>query len=183
VFWQGPRPFDARRAKEPIGMADHEITVATPEDITGILDLQEQNLRSNGGALSVPFSSAWFELAITDMPIIVARRENRVVGYLVSTPLTAQAHSPIIQAMLRAFPGSPGAYNYGPVCVSETERGRGLAGAMFQALRERLPARQGITFVRSDNHVSRRVHTRMGMQEVAEFTQDEGVYVVMAYVG
>src|SRR4051812_32877985 len=83
--------------------ADHEIAVATREDITGILELQEQNLRSNGGALSVPFSREWFEVAITDMPIIVARRDNRVVGYLVSTPLTAQTHSPIIQAMLRAF--------------------------------------------------------------------------------
>lgn len=164
-------------------MSEHEITVATPEDIPGILDLQEQNLRSNGGALSVPFSREWFETAITDMPIMVARRETRVVGYLVSTPLTAQAHSPIIQAMLRAFPGSPGAYNYGPVCVSETERGRGLAGAMFQALRERLPARQGVTFIRRDNAVSLKVHIRMGMQEVAEFTHDGGVYVVMACVG
>ena len=164
-------------------MADHEIAVAAREDIAGILDLQEHNLRRNGGALSVPFSREWFEGAIADMPIIVARRENRVVGYLVSTPLTAQAHSPIIQAMLRAFPGSSGAYNYGPVCVAETERGRGLAGAMFQALRERLPARQGVTFIRSDNHVSRRVHTRMGMQEVAEFTQDGDVYVVVAYAG
>jgi methylglyoxal synthase len=26
------------------------------------------------------------------------------VGYVVSTPLTAQAHEPIIQAMLRAYP-------------------------------------------------------------------------------
>lgn len=164
-------------------MADHEIALATREDITGILDLQEQNLRRHGGALSVPFSRSWFEAAITDMPIIVAVRESRVVGYLVSTPLTAQTHSPIIQAMLRAFPGSPGAYNYGPVCVAETERGLGLAGAMFEALRERLPARQGISFIRSDNHVSRKVHSKMGMEEVSEFTQDGDVYVVVAYVG
>jgi L-amino acid N-acyltransferase YncA len=164
-------------------MTDHEITVATREDIPGILDLQQRNLRSNGGALSVPFSRCWFEVAITDMPIIVARREKRVVGYLVSTPLAAQTHSPIIQAMLRAFPGSPGAYNYGPVCVAETERGRGLAGAMFQALRERLPARQGVTFIRRDNAVSLKVHSKMGMQEVAEFTQDGAAYVVVAYVG
>jgi L-amino acid N-acyltransferase YncA len=164
-----------------MGVADYEITVATPEDIPGILDLQERNLLSNGGALSVPFSGAWFESAIADMPIIVARSQGRVVGYVVSTPLTAQAHNPIIQAMLRAFPGSPGAYNYGPICVSETERGRGLAGLMFQALRERLPARQGFTFIRRDNTVSVKVHTRMGMRQVAEFTQDGVVYVVVAF--
>jgi hypothetical protein len=54
---------------------------------------------------------------------------------------------------------------------------------MFQALRERLPARQGVTFIRRDNAVSLKVHIRMGMQEVAEFTHDGGVYVVMACVG
>jgi L-amino acid N-acyltransferase YncA len=162
-------------------VADYEIAVATREDIPGILDLQEQNLLGNGGALSVPFSGEWFEAAIADMPIIVARSQGHVVGYLVSTPLTAQAHNPIIQAMLRAFPGSPGAYNYGPICVSETERGRGLAGLMFHALRKRLPARQGFTFIRRDNTVSVKVHTRMGMHEVAEFTQDGVAYVVVAF--
>jgi L-amino acid N-acyltransferase YncA len=166
-----------------MGMAGYEITVATADDIPGILDLQEHNLRSNGGALSVPFSGEWFEAAITDMPIIVAHSEGRVVGYLVSTPLVAQAHNSIIQAMLRAYPGSPGAYNYGPICVSESERGRGLAGAMFQALRTRLPAREGFTFIRHDNVVSLKVHTKMGMQKVAEFTQDGIAYVVVAYVG
>lgn len=163
--------------------ADHEIAVAISDDIAGILQLQEQNLRSHGGALSVPFSHDWFEAAIADMPIMVARRDNRVVGYLVSTPLTAQAHSPIIQAMLRAYPGAPGAYNYGPVCVAESERGQGLAGAMFEALRARLPERQGISFIRHDNHVSRKVHHRMGMQEVAEFSHGGDAYVVVAYVG
>jgi L-amino acid N-acyltransferase YncA len=167
-----------------MGITECEIAVATRDDVPGILDLQERNLRSNGGALSVPFSRQWFEAAaIADMPIIVARREGRVVGYVVSTPLTAQAHNPIVRAMLRAYPGSPGAYNYGPICVSESERGQGLAVAMFQALRVRLPAREGFTFIRRDNTVSVRVHTKMGMHEVAEFIQDGVVYIVVAYIG
>jgi L-amino acid N-acyltransferase YncA len=166
-----------------MGIEGYEITLATRDDIPGILDLQERNLRSNGGALSVPFSCEWFEAAITDMPIIVACSGGRVVGYVVSTPLTAQAHDPIIQAMLRAYPGSPGAYNYGPICVAESERGRGLAGAMFQALRVRLPAREGFTFIRRDNTASVKVHTKMGMKEVAAFTQGGVAYVVVAYVG
>jgi len=166
-----------------MGIAGCEIALATRDDIPGILDLQGRNMRSSGGALSVPFSRAWFEAAIDDMPIIVARSEGRVVGYAVATPLTAQAHDPIVQAMLRAYPGSPGAYNYGPICVAESERGRGLAGAMFQFLRLRLPAREGFTFIRRDNTVSLKVHTKMGMQEVAEFTQGGVAYVVVAYVG
>jgi L-amino acid N-acyltransferase YncA len=166
-----------------MGLAEYEIGVATGNDIAGITELQERNLRVSGGALSVPFSAGWFEAAIADMPIIVARKEGRVVGYVVSTPLEAQAHNSIVQAMLRAYPGSLGAYLYGPVCVSDSERGRGLAGAMFGALRARLPTREGFTFIRGDNSVSLKVHTKMGMREVAVFTQEDVGYVVVAYIG
>jgi len=162
---------------------DIDIGLATRDDIPGIVDLQDRNLRSRGGALSVPFSSAWFEAAVSDMPIIVARRHGRVVGYLVSSTLTAQAHAPIIQAMLKAYPGTPDAYNYGPICVDETERGRGVAAAMFQELRKRLPGREGITFIRRDNIVSLGVHTKLGMRQVVPFTLDDVVFVVLAYWG
>ena len=100
--------------------------------------------------------------------MIVARRDGRVVGYLVSSPYSAHADVAVVRAMLRAYPGSPGAYNYGPVCVAKSERGRGLAGAMFRALRERLPDRQGISFIRHDNTASLKAHKTMGMQQVAE---------------
>jgi L-amino acid N-acyltransferase YncA len=172
-----------RSAEGVMGVADCEIGSATGDDIAGILDLQDRNLRHNAGALSVAFSAAWFEAAIRDMPVIVARRAGHVVGYVVSTPLAAQAHEPIIRAMLRAYPGSPGAYNYGPICVAEGERGRGLAGAMVAALRQRLPGREGFTFIRADNTVSLQVHTKLGMRQVAEFTYAGVAYVVVAYIG
>ena len=41
-----------------------------------------------------------------------------------------------------AQPGSPGASFYDPICVAESERGRGLATALFVELRERLPGRE-----------------------------------------
>lgn len=166
-----------------MGVQGYEVTSATLDDIQAILDLQEQNLRINGGALSVRFSREWFEKAIVDMPIVVARSDENVVGYVVSTPLTAQAHEPIIQAMLRAYPGSPGAYNYGPICVAESHRGQGLALAMFEQLRAQLPGREGFTFIRADNVPSRNVHKKMGMQEVAEFALKDITYVVVAYQG
>ena len=166
-----------------MAISNYEIGLATRDDVTGILDLQERNLRSVGGALSVRFSRDWFEAAISDMPIIVARSDEQVVGYVVSTPLTAQAHDPIIQAMLRAYPGSPASYNYGPICVAENHRGRGLAVAMFEALKVRLPGREGFTFIRRDNMASLKIHAKMGMNEVAEFTHAGVTFVVVAYVG
>ena len=72
---------------------------------------------------------------------------------------------------------------YGPVCVAEEARGRGLAAAMFAALRARLPGREGVLFIRRDNAASLRAHERMGMREVAGFAHGGAEMAVLAYVG
>jgi L-amino acid N-acyltransferase YncA len=163
--------------------AGYDIGLATEGDIEGILDLQDRNQPDRGGTLSARFSRAWFEAAIAAMPVVVARREGRVVGYLVSSPLAAYAEVPVVRAMLAAYGGTPGAYVYGPICVEEAERGRGLAGAMFAELRAWLPGREGVLFIRRDNAASLKAHARMGMREVAEFTHGGAAFAVLSYVG
>jgi predicted GNAT superfamily acetyltransferase len=162
---------------------DVEIGLATATDVAGILDLQERNLRKNGGALSVPMSREWLAAAVGKMPIVVARRGRQIVGYVVSSSLADQSADPILDAMLQAHPGAPGAYVYGPICVAEGERGKGVARAMFDALRAELPGREGFTFIRADNAVSRKVHAGMGMREAATFSVNGVGYVVVAYSG
>jgi predicted N-acetyltransferase YhbS len=163
----------------------NEVGVATQQDVQGILDLQERNMRDKGGALSVRFAREWFAAAIADRAAIVARSNGRVVGYVVATPLalTKKANDPMLDEMLRVHPGSPGAYNYGPICVAEDHRGRGVALAMFKALKAQFPGREGFTFIRRDNAVSLAVHTKIGMKEVAGFTYGDAAYVVVAYIG
>jgi predicted GNAT family acetyltransferase len=82
--------------------------------------------------------------------------------------------------MLRAYPGSPGAYIYGPVCVAESERGRGIAAALFAAVRERTVGRECFTFIRRDNGLSLRAHARMGLREVAAFAHGGAELVVVS---
>jgi len=164
-------------------IAGIEIGLATADDVTGILDLQERNLRKNGGALSVPLRREWLDDAIGKMPIVVARRDRQIVGYVVSSSLADQSADPILDGMLQAHPGAPGSYVYGPICVAERERGQGVARAMFEELRAQLRGREGFTFIRADNAVSRKVHAGMGMREAATFTVDGVGYVVVAYVG
>jgi ribosomal protein S18 acetylase RimI-like enzyme len=156
------------------------IRLAAGADVPGILDLQACNLPDKGGLLSVGFPATWFEAAIAAMPVIVAARGSAVVGYLVSAPFPALMNVPIVQAMLRAYPGSPDGYLYGPICVAEAERGQGIAQAMFSALRAELPGREGIAFIRRDNVASLRAHRRMGMREVAEFDFDGVAHVIIA---
>src|SRR3712207_1011152 len=163
---------------------DCEIALAAAEDIAGILDLQERNQPERGGTLSARLPRTWLEAAVADMPVIVARRDGRVVGYLISASRQAYAGVPVVAAMLRAYPGAaPDAYVYGPVCVAEEARGLGLAGAMFSALRARVPVREGVLFIRRDNAASLRAHEKMGMREVAGFTHGGAEMAVLAYVG
>jgi L-amino acid N-acyltransferase YncA len=160
-----------------------EIRLATAVDVDAIVELQDANLLGRGGALSAAFSRAWFATAMVQMPVMVACRDGRVVGFLVSSPFAAHADVPIVQAMLRAYPGGAGAYLYGPICVAESERGRGLAARLFTALRKELRGREGILFIRRDNAASLGAHAKMGMREVAEFHHGGIAHVVLSYVG
>ena len=88
----------------------------------------------------------------------------------------------MVEAMLRSHPGaSPAAWVYGPGCVAEEARGRGLAAAMFAALRARLPGREGVLFIRRDNAASLRAQERMGMREVAGSALGGAEMAVLAY--
>ncbi len=107
-----------------------------------------------------------------------------MVGYLISAPRQAYAGVPVVTAMLRAYPvAASDAYVYGPVCVAEEARGRGLAAAMFAMLGGQLPGREGVLFIWRDKAASLRVHVRMGMREVAQFTCGGAEMVVLAYIG
>lgn len=159
------------------------IALATEDDIDAILDLQERNLPERGGTLSARLSRDWFKAAIAAMPVIVGRRKDVLIGYLVSSPLAAFADVPVVQAMLAAYRGACDAYVYGPVCVAETERGRGVANMMFASLRSRLPGREGVLFIRCDNTASLGAHASMGMRDVARFDHDGASFAVLSYLG
>ena len=172
----------SRRGDDVAGSA-YEIGLATRADIVGILELQEPNLRENGGALSVRFTAEDLEASLRDTPILVARRSGAIVGYLLSSSKASQAHVPIVQAMLRAYPGERDAYVYGPICVAESERGQDLPAELILALRERLPRREGLTFIRKDNVRSLRAHAKIGGREVAEFMHAGAAIAVISFAG
>src|SRR5215475_4546837 len=173
-----------RSANEGLAMtsANYEIGLATSDDIPAIVAMQEANLHENGGGLSVRQTADWFRRTMSEMPIVVVRRDGLVVGYALATSVAAKAHVGIVQTMLRAFPAPPNCYLYGPVCVAESERGKGLAGLMYQEMRKRLPGRNAMSFVRSDNIQSLRANRKMGKTELGEFIHDGETYIVFAFI-
>jgi len=162
--------------------AEYEISPATLGDIPGILMLQEENLPEHGGSLSHRQSSDWFKHAINQKSLVVCRRlGGKIVGYILGTSFAEKAHVPIVKAMLLTFPPPPNSYLYGPVCVAETERGKGLAVAMFKELQTQMQDRPAMTFVRADNETSVRVHRKMGLRNLGTFTNDDVSYIAFLY--
>ena len=133
-------------------IANYEISLGRAEDIPGILVLQETNLAERGGGLAVRQTADWFRHAIFEKSLVVGRHEQKVVGYVLGTSFAAKAHVMIIQTMLRVFPPPPDCYLYGPVCVAETERGKGLAGALFEVLQTHMAGRPAMTFIRAQHY-------------------------------
>jgi RimJ/RimL family protein N-acetyltransferase len=160
---------------------NYSTSLATLDDIPGILALQEPNLVERGGGLSVRQTADWFRHAIFEKSIVVGRRNGKVVGYVLGTSLGAKAHVPMIQAMLRSFPAPRDCYLYGPVCVAEAERGRGLAGALFKELQTHMDGRSAMTFIRADNLPSRRAHQKMGMRELGTFVSEGTPHIALIY--
>jgi hypothetical protein len=123
VFYlRGANTFSICRMASREGVAsmtnEYDISLATPDDVSGIIALQEPNLPANGGTLSVRQPADWFTKAILEKSVLVARRDGKVVGYVLGTSLAANAHIPIIQAMLSAYPGPSECYLYAVPSVS-----------------------------------------------------------------
>lgn len=167
-------------------MTERQITIsaASKNDLAGIVALQKANQLAQGGTLAAELAPHQIEEMMQDMPQIVARRNGEVVAFLMTTSQAVNKKRPIpvVEKTLEAYPyADPDAYIYGPICVSQKERGNGLAQLMFDTLLEMEPGRQGVLFIRGDNEPSLRAHKKMGMNKVGEFALNNAVFHVFAY--
>lgn len=166
-------------------MAIHGVNIgrASEADLDGIMELQAANQPESGGMLSANLSRSHVVELMHELPLMVARRDANIIAFLMTSARDMNDDIPIIRAMLNVYPGTSDAYIYGPICVKEEERGRGLAQVMFTELRRLEPGREGILFIRRDNPASLRAHVKMGMCEVARFIFDGIDYVILSYGG
>ena len=160
-----------------------DVGIAVESDLEGILRLQDANQPENGGTLSARFHRDRIVAMMQDMPLLVAREQGHVVGFLMTSSKKMNADIPIIQAMLTAYPGSENAYVYGPICVAQAARGKGLAQTLFNHMKGLLPGREGILFIRRDNPASLQAHAKMGMSMMGMFTFNGQEHAVLSYWG
>ena len=159
------------------------IKVATSDDLNGILKLQSENQVSNGGTLSAELTLDQIIEMMADMSQIVATENDEVVGFLLTTSQAVhhKRKIPIVDAMFASYSGNADSYIYGPVCVSEKQRGKRLAQLMFAELLVKEPNREGILFIKNDNEASLRAHEKMGIHKVGGFIYNDSDFSVFAY--
>jgi hypothetical protein len=148
--------------------------------LEGIMKLAEENYPERGGELTGHLDRDAIAATIQKLPSIVTCRTGQVLGFL----LTGEKHSsgnPCVGAMLKAYPGSPDAYVYGPICVDASVRGLGIAAKMFGELRRLIPQREGILFIKASNESSLRTHRKMGMREAARYIFEGKEFLVFAF--
>ena len=159
----------------------YNITLAIASDVDGISALLQNNSPSRGGALTGEFPrDKVAKMALSEAPVVVAHRDDQVVGVLFSSARNKSSQPASIQAMLAAWPGGPEAYVYGPACIAATERGRGILAKLYSAIQQYYPGHEAILYVRRDNTISLRAHERLGMREVAGFFLDGVDYAVLS---
>jgi hypothetical protein len=176
-----------------------EIGRATEKDHQGILRLQSRyyikNLGSKerkGGFLSAEFSLSQIAAMAEDLGIAVAREGTTVVAYMCASRADMTPRPLILDAMLKSlenviFHGKmlslTQIFIYGPVCIDEVHRGRGVLKGLFDQLKAPLVGRfeVAVAFVAADNPRSLRAHVNgLGMERVGLFEHDGNEYHVVA---
>ncbi|MCL1038355.1 GNAT family N-acetyltransferase [Shewanella submarina] len=158
-----------------------EIRSAIHADAAAVSRLMEANYLTNGGLLSAMFPESKVIEVMDAMPMIVAVDSGELVGFLMSSELDGYKEVPAVQRMLEAYKPTEGAYIYGPICVSSSHRGQGIAQELFAVLKSQVPSTEGVLFIRSDNDKSIKAHTNMGMTIRGEYEHDGVKHFVLSY--
>lgn len=157
-----------------------ETRAATIEDAEAISALLTANAPARGGALygdwPIGVVTKWIEGGTV---VVVAKDGPKLVGVLFTSE-RAQASTPPVAAMLKAWPGSADAYVYGPVCIDQAARGLGVLEAMYARAVAWLPGREAVLFINASNTRSLNAHARLGMVQVANFTLGEQAFIVLS---
>jgi hypothetical protein len=159
-----------------------QLSLASEQDIDDIVDLLQANEEVNGGSLTGHFDPSAIRAAIHDLPVVIARVQQRLAGVLLSFSIAATEPSPVIAGMLKTYRGDATAYIYGPICIDRRERGRGIAEMLFARLKAELSGREGILFIRRDNVASLRAHQdKLAMAPRGDFEVNGAGYTVFSY--
>ncbi|MFN8354955.1 MAG: GNAT family N-acetyltransferase [Spirosomataceae bacterium] len=163
-------------------------TVTTDDEILQILELQRQNSPQNitnetlvsQGFVTVQHTPDLLRSMNQALPQIIAKDQDRVVGYALVMPQSFQDLIPVLKPMFvmldslswksKAIP----TYSYyvmGQICVAESHRGQGIFDGLYAKHKEVLSSsfELCITEIAVRNTRSMRAHERVGFELLHNF--------------
>lgn len=174
-------------------------TIATKDDIPGVLKLQEKYLYRNmteterkEGFVTTPFTTAQIEEILEQDGLFVAKDDGVVVAYIFAADWKYFEQWEIFNYMVSRFPDltfqnesitTENSFQYGPVCIEKKYRGQGLFNILFEEMRlefkKRFPI--SVTFINKINEISTAAHTRkLGWEVIDEFEFNNNQYLALA---
>jgi GNAT superfamily N-acetyltransferase len=157
-----------------------EVRQANIGDAVSVSSLLMANSSERGGMLYGDWGTGVVTEWITSGALIAIAIDGPKLMGVLFTSEKAQASAPPVVAMLRAWPGTAGAYVYGPICIDEAARGQGVLQKLFEYVARRLPGREPILFIKANNTRSLQAHARLGLRQVADFELDGELFMVLS---
>lgn len=170
-------------------------------DIAGIQNLQERYLYQNlteeqrkKGFITTAFTTSQLEEIIRQSGVFLAKNEQKeVIAYAFAGSWAYFQQWEIFNCMVARFPKLSfngkeitieNSFQYGPVCIDERYRGKGLLNQLFEEMRveffKKYPL--SITFINKINVISEQAHTRkLGWEIIDKFEFKNNVYIGLAF--
>lgn len=173
--------------------------IANNDDIDGVLALQERYLYRNlseserqKGFVTTPFTVSQLEAIIELNGLFIAENESdNVIAYAFAGSWKYFEQWEIFNFMVSRFPQlsfngnkitTENSFQYGPVCIDEKYRGKGLLNQIFEEMRlefcKKYPI--SITFINKINAISTAAHNKkLGWEIIDEFQLNNNTYIVL----
>lgn len=177
-----------------------EYTLATEENIDGILELQAKNLVTNlnddekkDGFVTTPFSIDQIRDLIELQGVFIALDDKKVVSYVMCASWQYWIQWPMFEYMASfldtlEYKGKKltfeNSYQYGPICIDKEYRGTGLFKDIFEFARKEMNKRYPIlvTFINKINKRSYEAHVRkLGLEVITEFEFNNNNFYELVY--
>ena len=175
--------------------------IGTQDDINGVLALQEKYLYRNlnaqereKGFVTTPFTIPQIEQILEQNGVFVAENERgEIIAYAFAGSWDYFEQWEIFNYMVSRFPQlsfqgnkitTENSFQYGPVCIDERYRGKGLLNQLFEEMRleflKKYPL--SITFINKINVISEIAHTsKLGWEIIDEFEFNNNTYIGLAF--
>lgn len=170
-------------------------------DIDGVLALQEKYLYRNlslaqrkNGFVTTPFSRLQLKQIIEENGMFIAKNQaGEIISYAFAADWKYFEQWEIFNYMVSRFPDlafngkeitTENSFQYGPVCIEESYRGKGILNLIFEEMRLEFVRKYpiSITFINKINLISEKAHTKkLGWEIIDEFEFNHNHYIGLAF--